>query len=104
MQRVNNLDLLYCKVYDRKTRSKVHGFSLVFKERLVNFALSLKSKEHRIVWDNIYIVIDYKDKRKKQYEAEYEVIFMNGKKMSFSLCKMKMKKNSYSPHIKSKRS
>ena len=99
MKKVTNKDLLDTLVYSRKDRSKILDFSLVFKQRLLNFILSLSSDEHDFDWNAIYVVIDFENNQKLHYEAKYEIIFCKGKDVVYSLCNIKMKKNSYMPYI-----
>ena len=97
--KVTNKDIIELKVYNRKTRERIQCFSIVFSQSLCNYALSLASEDHIFDWDQIYIVIDFKNKEKLQYEARYEVMFCKGKNPVFSIRNMRLKKRGYSPYI-----
>lgn len=97
-KKVNSIDELYVQNYDL-SNGEYFNLGLNFRQRISNFALSLSSDFQFIGWNKVVILIDFKDKKKKLFEATYQAIFYKDESVIYSVRNIGLKKHTYNPFI-----
>lgn len=97
-KKINNIDELYVKNFDLKD-GVYFNLGLNFRQRIGNFALSLSSNHQVVDWDKVLILIDFKNEKKKLFEAKFEVLFYKDSEVIYSVKNIGLEKHTYKPFI-----
>lgn len=97
-KKISGIDELYVKNYDLKNK-EWFNLGLNFRQRIGNYALSLSSDFQIVDWDKVVILIDFKDEKKKLFEAEFQVLFYKNDDIIYSVRNIGLEKHTYKPFI-----
>ena len=97
-KKVSGVQELHIKNYDVKSNEQFN-LGLNFRQRIANFALGLSSDFQFICWDEIKILIYFKDDKKLLFQAKFEVLFYKDLNIIYSVKNIKLKKHTYKPFI-----
>lgn len=95
-KKVTDSDTLF-KVRAQDISGEPFNLGLVFRQRIPNFALKFISGSHQFSWDSIRIIMDFKCKKKNLYNCEFQVIFLSGEDIVYSLRNIYLTKHEYKP-------
>lgn len=97
-KKINGIDELYVKNYDLSNK-EYFNLGLNFRQRIGNYALSLSSNFQIVDWDKVVILIEFKDQKKKLFEAVFQVIFYKQGDVIYSVRNIGLTKHTYKPFI-----
>lgn len=97
-KKISGIDELWVKNYDLKNK-EWFNLGLNFRQRIGNYALSLSSDCQYVNWDNVIILIDFKDSKKKLFEAVFQVLFFKNDEIIYSVKNIGLEKHTYKPFI-----
>lgn len=97
-KKINGIDELYVKNYDLSNK-EYFNLGLNFRQRIGNYALSLSSNFQIVDWDKVVILIEFKDQKKKLFEAVFQVLFYKQGDVIYSVRNIGLTKHTYKPFI-----